>query len=178
MDEAYRVAAGRYGFLCRGCPENCCETRFHHHTLIEFGYLSAGFQALAEVTRADVLAEARRAMGRMPLAEATGEKLRLMCPLNRDQHCLLYPYRPMICRLHGIPHALHQADGRVLSGQGCGHFDQVAGPGRPLDRTPFYRQMAFLEREVREAAGSTGRIRMTIAEMLLAGSRPERDSQG
>jgi Fe-S-cluster containining protein len=177
MDEAYTRAADRYGFLCQGCPENCCETRFHHHTLIEYAYLSAGLRSLPELTRTEVLDDAARAVERMRLADATGEPLRLMCPLNRDQRCLLYPYRPMICRLHGIPHELHPSDGRVLAGRGCGHFDGVAGPGQPFDRTPFYRQMALLERDVREAAGSTGRIRMTIAEMLVAASRPdERDT--
>jgi Fe-S-cluster containining protein len=178
MDEAYTQAADRSGFRCQGCPENCCETRFHHHTLIEYTYLLAGVQTLPERTRAEVLEDARRVNERMRLADAAGESLRLMCPLNRDQRCLVYPFRPMICRLHGIPHELRQADGRILAGQGCGHFDRVAGnnPGRPLDRTLFYRHMALLERQAREAAGSTGRIRMTIAEMLVAGSRPERDT--
>jgi hypothetical protein len=39
MDAAYDAVAGQYGFFCQGCADNCCRTRFHHHTLIEYLYL-------------------------------------------------------------------------------------------------------------------------------------------
>ncbi len=33
-------------------------------------------------------------------------KENILCPLNNDSQCLLYPYRPIRCRLHGIPEDL------------------------------------------------------------------------
>jgi len=35
MDRAYDRAADPYGFTCDGCADNCCRTRFYHHTVIE-----------------------------------------------------------------------------------------------------------------------------------------------
>jgi hypothetical protein len=76
----------------------------------------------------------------------------------------------MICRLHGISHELHRNDGTVLRGEGCRQFDDHAR-GKTYfryDRTPFYRRMVLLEKEVRLAMGITGKLKMTIAEMLTA----------
>ncbi|MBC2716565.1 MAG: protein phosphatase [Desulfobacteraceae bacterium] len=33
-------------------------------------------------------------------------KKNILCPLNRDSKCLLYPHRPIRCRLHGVSEAL------------------------------------------------------------------------
>lgn len=30
------------------------------------------------------------------------QKKNILCPLNKDSKCLLYPYRPIKCRLHGV----------------------------------------------------------------------------
>jgi hypothetical protein len=35
-----------------------------------------------------------------------------------------------------------------------------------FDRTPFYRQMAMLERELKQAAGLDAKLKMTVAEMI------------
>jgi hypothetical protein len=37
-----------------------------------------------------------------------------------------------------------------------------------FDRTPFYRQMAALEQELRKETGYTDKIKLTIAQMLVA----------
>jgi Fe-S-cluster containining protein len=92
-----------------------------------------------------------------------------MCPLNREGRCVLYAHRPMICRLHGIPHALRRPDGRVLTGPGCDDYAAQCGPvvKARLDRTPLYTAMAQVERELRQALGFEGKTKMTIAEMIL-----------
>ena len=36
MDEAYNTAAGKYGFTCDQCPDNCCLTRFYNLTYLEY----------------------------------------------------------------------------------------------------------------------------------------------
>jgi hypothetical protein len=46
MDATYDAVAGQYGFQCHGCEDNCCQTRFYHHTLIEYLFLMEGINAL------------------------------------------------------------------------------------------------------------------------------------
>jgi hypothetical protein len=75
----------------------------------------------------------------------------------------------MICRLHGIPHELQKPGQKVIHGPGCSTFDERCAHKRyfKFDRTPFYVAMAKLENEFKQAMGLDGRIRMTIAEMIL-----------
>lgn len=172
MDRQYEAAAQYYGFQCDGCRENCCQTRFYHHTIIEYLYLMKGMDQLPLETRDTVLVVAARVVRQTRAADQSGQKLRLMCPLNREQLCIMYSYRPMICRMHGISHELHRNDGTILSGPGCRQFDDQA-QGKAYfryDRTPLYHQMALLEKEVRLTSGISRKLKMTIAEMLTAES--------
>ena len=41
-------------------------------------------------------------------------------------------------------------------------------PPTRFDRTPFYRQMAELEKSLRSTTGLQTKIKMTIAQMILA----------
>jgi Fe-S-cluster containining protein len=171
MDRLYAEAACHYGFQCDGCKDNCCQTRFYHHTIIEYLYLMEGVDHLSSETRDAVHFVAAGVVEKTRSGDRTGQKhLRLMCPLNQEQRCLVYPYRPMICRLHGISHELHRNDGTILYGEGCQQFDELTlGKDRfRFDRTPFYRQMALLEKEVRLACGITRKLKLTIAEMVTA----------
>jgi len=43
MDRKYGIAAEYYGFQCQGCQENCCRTRFYHHTYLEYLSIRRGF---------------------------------------------------------------------------------------------------------------------------------------
>lgn len=170
MDAVYEKAAAGYGFVCSGCEDTCCQTRFYHHTLIEFCYLHAGFASLGPERQASIRHAAAAVTAAMAHDEARGQTPKAMCPLNKDGRCVLYAYRPMICRLHGIPHAfIHPIQGKI-SGPGCHEFDMLCGQteGHPLDRTPFYREMARLEQQFRKITGSTQKIKKTVAEMLLA----------
>jgi hypothetical protein len=168
MDAGYDAAARAYGFRCTGCEDNCCETLFHHHTLAEYLLLQQGFRALADAEKKDV--QERAANVQRVLARAGEAGTRIMCPLNRRGLCRLYACRPMICRLHGIPHELNHPVRGTTRGPGCGAFDrQCAGKAsRPLDRTPFYRKMARLENRLRDSLGFRSRLKMTIADMLLS----------
>ncbi len=172
MDHAYETVAEKYGFVCNGCKENCCQTRFYHHTLLEYLYLMEGLNTLDEGTIKEVREEAMAANDRMADADNKGLPIRVMCPLNKDGRCLSYRYRPMICRLHGIPHELRHPDGRILKNPGCdAFFDQCRSLGKtdyiPFDRTPFYRQMAMLENELRKCVGHMDKIKRTVAQMIL-----------
>ena len=44
MDADYASVSRAYGFTCRGCDENCCRTKFYHHTFLEYLYIKAGFE--------------------------------------------------------------------------------------------------------------------------------------
>lgn len=169
MDAAYQAAADHYGFHCDGCTENCCLTRFYHHTHLEYRYLEWGFRLLSLEDRERVLARARAARRDTAAAEKEEALIRVMCPLNEVGRCRLYTFRPMICRLHGIAHELHLPGRPASRGPGCEEFTrQAAGKAyHPFDRTPFYREMALLENELKQAAGISARLKLTVAEMIV-----------
>jgi Fe-S-cluster containining protein len=169
MDRAYAEVAAAYGFVCNGCEDNCCLTRFHHHTVLEVLDLSDGMAQLAPERRKTVVDAARR-IAAMPV-EAPD---RQPCPLLWDRRCLLYAHRPMICRLHGLPNRLVRPDGTLQAADGCAAFHARCGPAvARLDRTPHYRQMAALEGELRRALEFPGRVHLTVAEMIATASEDQ-----
>ena len=169
MDRKYGKAADYYGFQCRGCEDNCCLTRFYHHTYLEYLFILRGFNALEPSIRHTIQAKAESVCRQTQVADNKGLPVRLMCPLNKDGMCALYHYRPMICRLHGIPHELHKPGRSIVRGPGCGEFDNQSSdkPYIKFDRTRFYFEMAGLENEFKRATGLSGRIKLTIAEMII-----------
>jgi Fe-S-cluster containining protein len=102
-------------------------------------------------------------------ADKRGTGIRIMCPLNFDGLCVLYDHRPMICRLHGIPHELQKPGHQVYYGPGCESFTEQAGSKKyyKFDRTPFYINMAQLENELRHETGINRKLKMTVAQMLI-----------
>lgn len=170
MDRAYDQVAGQCGFECNGCEDNCCRTRFYHHTLAEYLCLKEGLADLDAEARQRLATRAATVVERMRNAEAAGGLVSEMCPLNENERCLLYALRPMICRLHGIPHQLRRPNGQVQTGPGCGDFDRQCGlsPNAVLDRTPLYTDMAQIEKQLRSLWDYKTKIKMTIAEMVVA----------
>ena len=170
MDREYSKAAAYYSFDCTACQDICCQTRFYHHTYLEYLFVLEGFKSQSPALQTEIKARALNVIQQAAELDRDRKPVRLMCPLNDEKLCILYPHRPMICRLHGIPHELQKgADKRIL-GPGCETFDSMCSEKRYLkfDRTPFYRSMAVLENQPRQTSGITGRIKMTIAEMLFS----------
>jgi Fe-S-cluster containining protein len=169
MDQAYRQAAGAAGFACRGCEQNCCRTLFHHHTLAEYLYLKTGLARMPDAVQDGIVRRAAAALERVHSTGEGGRPPPLMCPLNEQGRCVLYAHRPMICRLHGLPHLLRRPDGKTQTGPGCDDYYRQCGtvPNESLDRTPHYTAMARLEKGLRRQLGFDGRIRMTIAQMVM-----------
>lgn len=169
MDRAYDAAAEASGFLCSGCEDNCCMTRFYHHTLLELLYLKEGLAQLPHEQLAKVRAQAEAVVAKTADLVKNDAPIRIMCPLNKAGRCILYAHRPMICRLHGIAHMLRRPDGQVQSGPGCDDFYTQCGtsPAGQLDRTPLYIALAQLERQLRETLDVKQKIKMTIAEIIL-----------
>lgn len=169
MDTAFDQAARAYGFVCDGCEESCCRTRFHHHTLLEYIVLRDGFNDLSAERQTQIRERAAVVVGQHARDLAAGADTKPMCPLNNAGRCGLYAHRPMICRLHGIPHELHPRGRPPQLGPGCAEFHRRCGRAayHPFDRTPLYAELAHLESELRRVVGQHQKIRMTIAEMLL-----------
>ena len=165
MDACYDETAAELGFVCTGCEDSCCRTRFYHHTLIEYFYLKSGLEALDSKERTGIHARALEVNSKWDEQPAPSG---VMCPLNAAGKCRLYAQRPMICRLHGIPHELnHPVKGRTI-GPGCREFVIQCGEKSDVrfDRTPLYRELAELEKSFRIEMGMSIKIRMTISEML------------
>ena len=167
MDREYRLATEHYEFQCNGCEDNCCRSRFYHHTHLEYQYLLTGIGKLAPQKQREIQSRAREICRKTVDAQRAGMPVQLWCPLNFSGKCALYSYRPMICRLHGIPYQLQKPRQPIIYGPGCGAFnDRCADKSYCIfDRTPFYFKMAKLESEFKQATGLTGRIKMTIAEI-------------
>ncbi|MCW7755168.1 YkgJ family cysteine cluster protein [Desulfobotulus sp. H1] len=167
MDKAYGEIAEKTGFCCRGCADNCCETRFYHYTLVELLYLFRGVAALPEWERQRAGERAESLCRGMKQHDGKGKEsvFRGLCPLNEEGRCRVYAHRPMICRFHGVPWKMMGRNGEVVA-PGCGMFDEKMDEFC-LDRTPHYRELALLEKELRRSSGFEGRIRLTIAQMLV-----------
>ncbi|MEE4355971.1 MAG: YkgJ family cysteine cluster protein [Desulfococcaceae bacterium] len=169
MDAVYDRVAQQYAFHCSGCEENCCLTRFYHHTWAEYFYLRQGFSSLPPDMRKSLKKKAAEVLKKTQKAEEKGLPPRIMCPLNAENLCTLYRFRPMICRLHGMAHELHPPGRNTVYGPGCEAFTkQTEGKNYiPFDRTPFYIRLAKLESDLKQAIEIKEKIKMTVAEMII-----------
>ena len=127
-----------------------------------------GYNTLDHETQVEVKQRALDVCRKTRKADEKGDTVRLMCPLNVKRLCLIYAYRPMICRLHGIPHVLQQPGQGLMYAPGCEVFNRQCGKIEPFkfDRTRFYMEMAELEKELKQAVGMSQKIKMTVAQML------------
>jgi Fe-S-cluster containining protein len=168
MDSKYDAAAQFYQFQCVGCEDNCCFTRFYHHTFLEYLYILDGFDTLEQEKRAEIKKRADAACKKLDEADKEGVPPRVLCPLNDDSRCILYPYRPMICRLHGVPHELNTSGHGANRNPGCDYFMKQNKDKSyfSFDRTTVYMEMANLEKEFRQKSGAMDKVKLTIAEMI------------
>lgn len=173
MEEAYNQVAGELAFSCNGCEDNCCDSFFMHHTVAEWSYLWLGLAALHSDHQARIRRRAESYLAGAANAMAKNERPQIVCPLNEEGLCALYSHRMMICRMHGVPAAVTRPDGQKLSFPGCSRCQEltVGRENTPeVERTELYRELAELERELLTAVKwQGGRVKMTIAEMILAG---------
>lgn len=171
MDEAYRKTADHYGSSCKDCAGSCCRYHFFHYTVAEYLYLIRDLQGLSREEQNQIRLLAHRYVAESDRLASEGQQIDLMCPLNEDGLCSIYPFRPMICRLHGVPHFYRRPDMLLVQGDGCPRLipeNRKSNPPGKLDRTPFYKEMAVIEKKLRQEIGFTKRVKMTIADMILA----------
>lgn len=170
IDHAYAEAVQSVGFSCQGCDgTKCCTVDLRISTVVEMSYLRQGFNTLSHSGQDEILARCREIVRAKEVSPA-GELYRnSVCALNSDGMCVLYEYRPMICRLHGIPYFFVGPRDSMEQGDGCARFTELH-QGRDsiskLDRTQFYRDVAVLEVEAVRLRGERTKKR-TVAETLV-----------
>lgn len=168
IDNTYSEMSRDVGFTCEGCDGiKCCTVDLRLHTHIEMLYLRRGFKTLDQSAQEAVLGRSR-AVTEAKKTDPCGEYRDCVCALNVNGLCILYLYRPMICRLAGIPHNIQRPDGQIMHSGGCGRYKtDIQGnfPAVSLDRTVFYRKLAEIEIEMVRGRGSRTRTK-TVAETL------------
>lgn len=177
MERGYEQVASRLKFSCDGCPDNCCDSYFQHHTFAEWGYLWLGFRRLPESRQEDILERSRLYIVACDQALARNERPQVMCPLNENGRCLLYAHRLMVCRTHGVPASMQRPDGRRLNFPGCFRCQEIVKKGFAseseaprAERTPLLHALAMLENELMDNKRHLyPRIKLTIAQMLVNG---------
>ena len=173
METGYDQTAKALDFSCSGCPDNCCDSFFLHHTYTEWAYLWHGLKTL-DADQLEIINEkAAKYVVESEAALVQGKRPIIMCPLNMDGLCSLYPYRLMICRLHGIPATFTRPDGKKLEFPGCFRCQELISTDKsiaPLDRTQFFRRLVELELELlAHKRTAAPKVKLTIAQMIVKG---------
>ncbi|MCF8057289.1 MAG: hypothetical protein K9K37_11715 [Desulfocapsa sp.] len=177
IESGYDEVARALKFSCDGCPDNCCDSYFLHHTYTEWAYLWKGFRELDETRQQELMERSRQYILDCEKAEAKGERPQAMCPLNDDGRCTLYVHRLMVCRTHGVPASMRRPDGQTLNFPGCFRCQKIVkkkfvhGSQAPhMERTQLLQRLVGVERELMgEKLHLYPRVKRTIAQMLVTG---------
>jgi Fe-S-cluster containining protein len=173
MEVAYDRTAKDLDFSCSGCPDNCCDSFFLHYTYTEYAYLWHGLKTLDDNMLKTITEKASAYVIESEASLEKGERPIIMCPLNSEGLCALYPYRMMICRLHGVPTTFTKPDTQQLHFPGCFRCQEHISNKNalaPLDRTQFFQRLVNLEIELLGNRKRTApKMKLTIAQMIVKG---------
>jgi hypothetical protein len=177
MQEEYEQVADKIGLSCAGCPDNCCDSYFLHHTYSEWAYLWQGLNLLDQETREQIINRAKEYLAQSAEPLAQGKHPQLMCPLNNNGLCCLYEHRMLVCRMHGIPATLTRPDGQTMRFPGCFRCQEIvekkytAEDDAPaMDRNQLFRRLVALESSLLEERRHLyPKIKKTIAEIIVHG---------
>ncbi len=173
METAYDKVAAELDFSCRGCPDNCCDSYFLHHTYIEWSYLWLGVGELDNGKQQQIFARAHDYVIRAERDLQQGRRPQIMCPLNENGLCIIYKHRLMVCRTHGVPATLTRPDGKMLRFPGCFRCQEQRGENKNtpvVERTPMLQRLAILENDyLNNQRQRYPRVKLNIAEMLVKG---------
>jgi Fe-S-cluster containining protein len=147
---------------CKPHCSDCCHALFGLF-LIEAVYIKRHFDELERRKRRAALLngnkadrdlkklekEMHKSGGASEIGTESLAKERIRCPLLDDQkECILYPHRPITCRVYGIPTSI-QAKARV-----CGMSGFKKGESYPaFNLDGVYQQLYSLSRELLQGAG-------------------------
>lgn len=173
IEKQYDVVAKQLDFSCTGCPDNCCDSYFLHHTYSEWAYLWQGLQELPVEKRQEFEQRSRDYVLKSQEALGRNERPQIMCPLLDDGLCGLYKHRLLICRLHGVPSSMTRPDGQQLLFPGCFRCQEITGDNEDvprMDRTTLFQQVVQIEMEwLGVKRNILPKVKMTIAEMIIKG---------
>lgn len=177
MEEDYDRVATQLSFTCSGCPDNCCDSYFLHHTYTEWAYLWMGLRQIPAAKRDEIIERAGKVITACTEAIAQGQRPLVMCPLNEQGLCILYHYRLLVCRTHGVPATMTRPDGKRFDFPGCFRCQDIVTTRKiqennlpRVERTPLLRELAMLENELLMGIRQRcPKVKMTIAEMLVQG---------
>ena len=162
---------------CKPRCSDCCHALFGLF-LIEAVYLKRNFDKLGRKERRAALLRGNKADKELKKLEqrlqtqdinprTTNyplERERIRCPLLGDnEECVLYPHRPITCRVYGIPTAI-QGKAHV-----CGKAGFKSGKTYPIfDLDRAYQELYLLSGELLKEAG---RRDLERASLLISVSR-------
>ena len=168
MQKDYDSVGRHYGFTCEGCTENCCTQRFFHYTHAEYFHLLEGMREAEKELAREIVRKAKDVVSLYAGEEDPLNPKPIMCPVNFDGLCRLYEHRPMICRMHGLPHRVRDPKGSESRGGGCGRFEAMINKvDWSVNRTPHYTALARVEGALRHERRLSGSLRLTTSEMIV-----------
>jgi Fe-S-cluster containining protein len=178
-DQAFKKMLQDYPecIKCKPYCSDCCHALFGLF-LIEAVYIKHHFDELGRKKRRAALLsgnkadrdlkklekEVHKSGGASEIGTESLAKERIRCPLLDDQkECILYPYRPITCRVYGIPTSI-QGKSRV-----CGKAGFKKGESYPaFDLDGAYQKLYELSRELLEGEG---RRDLERASLLISVSK-------
>jgi len=178
MQAGYEQTAKQVPLTCDGCPDNCCDSYFQHHTYSEWAYLWEGLRQLDDDTLQDIKDRAKEYVRLSNDALAEKKRPQVACPLlAEDGLCGLYSHRMLVCRMHGVPATLTRPDGQSMRFPGCFRCQEIVEQNYPqesdapaMDRTQLFRRMAALESKLLgDMRHLYPRLKKTIADMIVEG---------
>jgi hypothetical protein len=121
LDALFARTAARFpgpsGITCRAGCADCC--RRFSVTRLEAEAIAEGLASLPEETRAALAARASQDTDTCPALEA-------------DARCVIYAFRPAICRTHGLPIRFSAAGAPVHDGGSAGSAPKPPGRSLPV----------------------------------------------
>jgi hypothetical protein len=173
LQEEYDRTAAQISLACAGCPDNCCDSWFYHHTYSEWAYLWQGLRLLQAAVLKRIVERAEDYLRQSQAQRAAGQRPKILCPLNEDGLCSLYQHRLLVCRMHGVPALMTRPDGRSLRFPGCFRCQELVGQDEAapaMDRTQIFIRLADVENRL--LCGKRQlfpKVKKTIAEMIVNG---------
>jgi Fe-S-cluster containining protein len=178
-DSAFETIERDYGSCVKCKPQcsDCCHAIFGLF-LIEAAYIQQQFKKLDRKVRREVLSNAEKYEKALQKVEERLQaheddpqmksyalsKERVRCPLlNQKEECIIYPHRPITCRVYGIPTAI-QGKARV-----CGKAAFEKGESYPtFDLDACYKELYQLSKELLVQMGQSD---MEKASLLISVSK-------
>ncbi len=91
-------------YICcgKGCSL-CCKTGVYPISEVEFLYIKYALERLSGDMRENILSKIRT-LKAQKAAESGDKNWTYVCPFLEEEKCLVYTFRPIVCRTFGLPY--------------------------------------------------------------------------